>query len=77
MQIVEWLNEVSMSSAEDVKVTNLCKAQEVLLNKEPHLLQLYLGNVLEFAVDRSAEVRKAIIGFVEEAGLLSMTHFTY
>ncbi|EFN77112.1 Symplekin [Harpegnathos saltator] len=67
--IVEWLNEVSISSVEDVKVANICKIQEVLLNKESHLLQLYLGNVLEFAADRSAEVRKTIIGFVEEAGI--------
>lgn len=66
-----------MSPTEDVKVANICKVQEVLLNKEPHLLQLYLENILEFAADRSAEVRKTIIGFVEEAGLLSMLHFTY
>lgn len=75
LQIVEWLNEVSLSTTEDVKVANICKVQEILLNKEPHLLQLYLGNVLEFAADRNAEVRKTIIGFVEEAGLLSMTYY--
>lgn len=67
--IVEWLNEASMSTTDDVKVTNICKIQEFLLNKEPHLLQVYLDDVLQFSVDRSAEVRRAITGFIEETGI--------
>lgn len=67
--IVEWINEASMSLAEEVKVANICKIQEYLLNKEPHLLELYLDDVLQFSIDRSAEVRKTITGFIEEAGI--------
>ncbi|EFN68192.1 Symplekin [Camponotus floridanus] len=67
--IVEWINEASMSLAEDIKVANICKIQEFLLNKEPHLLELYLDDVLQFAINRSAEVRKTITGFIEEAGI--------
>jgi len=63
-----------MSSTEDVKVTNMCKIQEFLLNKEPHLLQVYLDDVLQFSIDRSAEVRKTVTGFIEEAGLLSTSY---
>lgn len=64
-----------MSLAEDVKVTNICKIQEFLLNKEPHLLELYLDDVLQFAINRSAEVRKTITGFIEEAGLILLKSF--
>ncbi|KAH0952402.1 hypothetical protein HN011_010265 [Eciton burchellii] len=67
--IVEWLNEASISPTEDIKVTNMCKIQEFLLNKEPHLLQVYLDDVLQFSIDRSAEVRKTVTGFIEEAGI--------
>lgn len=70
-----------MSLAEDIKVANICKIQEFLLNKEPHLLELYLDDVLQFAINRSAEVRKTITGFIEEAGLILnlfiITHNSY
>lgn len=68
MQIVEWLNEASLSSGEDVKVANLCKVQEILINKEPQLLPLYLDEALQFSLDRNAEVKKTVTGFIEEAG---------
>lgn len=77
MQIVEWLNEASISLTEEVKVTNICKVQELLLNKEPHLLDHYLDNILQFAVDRSAEVRKTVTGFIEEAGFVSTQLFLF
>ena len=67
-QIVEWLNEASMSNNEQTKVQNLCKAQEILLNKDPDLLHMYLDDVLQFALDKNADVRKAIAGFIEDAG---------
>ncbi|KAJ8684463.1 hypothetical protein QAD02_020255 [Eretmocerus hayati] len=66
--VVEWLNEASISNSETVKVQNLSKVQEILLNKEPLLLNTYLDEVLQFAVDRNAEVRKAIAGFIEDVG---------
>jgi symplekin len=67
---VEWLNEASISSNETVKVQNLCKTQEILLNKEPLLLNMYLDEMLQFAIDRNAEVRKTIAGFIEDVGYI-------
>lgn len=61
-----------MGLTEEIKVTNICKVQELLLNKETHLLEYYLDNILQFSVDRNAEVRKTVTGFIEEAGLLSI-----
>lgn len=68
LQIVEWLNEATISSSESVKLTNLAKVQEILLNKDTHLLDLYLDETIQFSLDRNAEVRKLITGFIEEAG---------
>ncbi|KAF7418400.1 hypothetical protein HZH68_001053 [Vespula germanica] len=67
--IVEWLNEASTCLAVDVKVSNLCKVQEILFNKEPQLLPLYLDETIQFSLDRIAEVRKTVTGFIEEAGV--------
>lgn len=65
-----------MSLTEEIKVANICKVQELLLNKEPHLLDHYLDDVLQFSVDRNAEVRKTVTGFIEEAGLLQANYFS-
>lgn len=67
-QIVEWLNEATLSTTESVKVANLAKVQEVLLNKDTHLLPDYLGEILQFSTDRNSDVRKTIAGFIEDAG---------
>ena len=32
------------------------------------LLHIYLEEILQFALDRHMEVRKAVSGFIEEAG---------
>lgn len=42
--------------------------QEILFNKEPQLLPLYLDETIQFSLDRIAEVRKTVTGFIEEAG---------
>ncbi|XP_043462506.1 symplekin [Leptopilina heterotoma] len=67
--VIEWINEASISSDETVKVTNLCKLQEIVINnKDSQLLHIYLEEILQFSLDRQAEVRKAVSGFIEEAG---------
>lgn len=67
--MIEWINEASISSDETTKVTNLCKLQEVVINnKDSQLLHIYLEEILQFSLDRHAEVRKAVSGFIEEAG---------
>ena len=42
------------------------------MHKEPELLKEFLEDVLAFHADRSAEVRKAIITFIELVGLVSV-----
>lgn len=59
-----------MSNDEKQKVENLCKAQEILLNKDPELLKMYLDDILQFTIDKSAEVRKTIAAFIEDTGYI-------
>ncbi|XP_058793524.1 symplekin [Phymastichus coffea] len=66
--VVEWLNEAATTNDDNLKVQNLYKVQEIILNKEPLLLDNCLDEILQFAVDRNSDVRKAIAGFIEDAG---------
>lgn len=57
-----------MSNEASVKVENLRKVQELIFNSsQPSLLDNFLHEVLVFQNDRNAEVRKLIVGFIEEA----------
>ena len=67
-QIVEWLNEASLATESNVKCENLRKAQEIIINStSTDLLDNFLDEVLGFQNDRHADVRKLIVGFIEEA----------
>lgn len=57
-----------MSPNETVKIQNISKIQEIILNKEPSLIDDYLDSIMQFALDRNAEVRKSIAAFIEDAG---------
>ena len=60
------LNEASVAH-ESVKLTNLKHVQELILYKKTTLLDNFLEEILQFQVDRSAEVKKFVVAFIEEA----------
>lgn len=62
------MNEASVATSDSNKIGNIAKVQEFVIHKDPQLLDLYLDDVLQFSLDRNADVRKAIAGFIEEAG---------
>jgi symplekin len=66
LQIVEWLNQASLST-DSTKTDHLRRVQEIIINKDASLLDNFLDEVLGFQNDRSADVRKFIVGFIEEA----------
>lgn len=66
-QIVEWINEAGVSTDLKVKVENIHKIQELLINQNPHLLDSFLDDVLAFQSDRNMEVRRTVVGFIEES----------
>ena len=55
------------SSADSAKLDNLRKVQEIIVNREPDLLDNFLDEVLAFQTDRSQDVRKFVVGFIEDA----------
>uniref|UniRef100_A0A8C7WAT6 Symplekin n=1 Tax=Oncorhynchus mykiss TaxID=8022 RepID=A0A8C7WAT6_ONCMY len=45
----------------------IIQVQELIINKDPSLLDNFLDEIIAFQTDKSMEVRKFVIGFIEEA----------
>ncbi|XP_030648668.1 symplekin [Chanos chanos] len=65
-KVVELLNQAALISTES-KLTVLKQVQELIINKDPSLLDNFLDEIIAFQTDKSMEVRKLVIGFIEEA----------
>nr|CAD7410338.1 unnamed protein product [Timema cristinae] len=65
-KIVDWLNQATLA-IDSTKTDLLRKVQEVIINKDDSLLDNFLDEVLGFQNDRNQDVRKFIVGFIEEA----------
>lgn len=66
-RVVELINQAVVQVRDHQKVTNLRTVQELIVFKEPDLLDNFLDEMLAFQNDRSSEVRKFVVGFIEEA----------
>ena len=56
-QVVELLNTAQLAASSDsIKLDNLRKVQEIIVNLSPDLLDSFLDEVLAFQTDRSQEV---------------------
>ncbi|XP_042580804.1 symplekin-like isoform X1 [Cyprinus carpio] len=65
-KVVELLNQAALISTEE-KLIVLKQVQELIINKDPSLLDNFLDEIIAFQTDKSIEVRKFVIGFIEEA----------
>ncbi|XP_068945163.1 LOW QUALITY PROTEIN: symplekin [Petaurus breviceps papuanus] len=65
-RVVDLLNQAALI-ANDSKITVLKQVQELIINKDPTLLDNFLDEIIAFQADKSIEVRKFVIGFIEEA----------
>uniref|UniRef100_A0A1A7XW59 Symplekin n=1 Tax=Iconisemion striatum TaxID=60296 RepID=A0A1A7XW59_9TELE len=65
-KVVELLNQAALMPT-DEKLTVLKQVQELIINKDPSLLDNFLDELIAFQTDKSIEVRKFVIGFIEEA----------
>ncbi|KAM6307755.1 LOW QUALITY PROTEIN: symplekin [Podargus strigoides] len=65
-RVVELLNQAALIS-NDSKITVLRQVQELIINKDPTLLDNFLDEIIAFQADKSVEVRKFVVGFIEEA----------
>lgn len=66
-RVGELLFATATASDNQTKLDNLITIQELIIHQDPALLDNFLDEVLQFQHDRSADVRKAIVGFIEEA----------
>uniref|UniRef100_A0A3Q0RHS1 Symplekin scaffold protein n=1 Tax=Amphilophus citrinellus TaxID=61819 RepID=A0A3Q0RHS1_AMPCI len=64
-QVVELLNQAALIPT-DEKLNVLKQVQELIINKDPSLLDNFLDEMIAFQTDKSIEVRKFVIGFIEE-----------
>ena len=65
-RVVELLNTAQVGG-DTGKLDCLRSVQELIIHKEPTLLDNFLDEVLAFQTDRSQDVRKFVVGFIEEA----------
>ena len=66
-QCVELLNEAALLTDDAKKVASLRKVQELIIHQDPALLDNFLDEVVAFQSDPNADVRRAVLGFIEEA----------
>lgn len=64
-QVIDLLNQAQLEK--ENKLNCLKQVQEFIVNKDPTLLDNFLDEILVFQQDRSADVRKFVVGFIEEA----------
>lgn len=65
-KVVDLLNQAALIPT-DEKLAVLKQVQELIINKDPSLLDNFLDELIAFQTDKSIEVRKFVIGFIEEA----------
>lgn len=67
LQIIDWLNECSEGGKTPAeRCEAIKKIQELIVHSEEELLEEFLENILAFSHDPVQEVRRCVVGFVEE-----------
>ncbi|XP_061172101.1 symplekin-like isoform X1 [Saccostrea echinata] len=66
-KVVELLNQASLVQKDQQKINILRQVQELIIHKDPTLLDNFLDEMLAFQSDRSVDVKKYVITFMEEA----------
>uniref|UniRef100_A0A6P7G6A9 Symplekin n=1 Tax=Diabrotica virgifera virgifera TaxID=50390 RepID=A0A6P7G6A9_DIAVI len=64
--VVQYINDCAYDSNSSLNVQTFFKIQEILLRKSPHLISKYLQNVLNFTTTKNQDIKKALVGFIEE-----------
>ena len=72
LQIVELLNQANLLTSDKEKINLLAKVQELVIHRKPELLDSFYDEIVAFISDRSADVRKWTVCFIEEAWLVDM-----
>ncbi|KAF5275676.1 hypothetical protein FQA39_LY06788 [Lamprigera yunnana] len=65
--VVQWISTISYSHNSQEKVDLIHKLHEFLIRRVPNLLPKFLPDLLNLATDKSADIKKALVAFIEEA----------
>lgn len=65
MQLVQWINDAGMAEGHK-KADLLRKIIEVLLHQASQMVPVYIDNILSYVSDKSTEVKKQVVAFIEE-----------
>lgn len=68
LQIMENLNELLIAGSSSAKIELITKIQEQVLKWAPamRVLEEVIDDILVLAMDQNQDVRKSIVGFIEE-----------
>jgi hypothetical protein len=68
-RLILLLNESKLQTDKQKKLTQLAQIEEILIHQPNNLslLSAFLPNVLEFHLDNAPQVRKYLVGFIEQA----------
>lgn len=72
-QVIQWINDAGMSEG-NRRADCVRKVVELLLHQCSSMLPLYMENILAYVNDKSTDVKKQVISFIEE---LSKLHRQY
>lgn len=64
-QLITWINDAGMVEG-NKKADLLRKVIEVLIHQVPQMIPTYLDIIMSYSSDKSTEVKKQVIAFVEE-----------
>jgi len=65
-KVVELLNDAQTNPNDNERIESLKIVQETVLHKDPDLLDNFLDEIVAFQTSHSQEVRKFVVGFIEE-----------
>jgi symplekin len=65
--VAELLTKAAVTSSDQVKLENLARVKEIIVNRQPALLDNFLDEMLNFQLDNIPLVRRYILEFIEEA----------
>ena len=67
LQVVELLNKAAFITSEKEKVQTLSQVQELIIHRDSTLLESFHEEIVTFQKDKNSDVRKYVVGFIEEA----------
>lgn len=75
-QITQWFNELITAPANSEKIETFHKIQEYLIRKATDLLPDFLQDILNLTTSKSGDIKKALIGCIEEIWYLFLFTLT-